>query len=1048
MKTPHLRKPLLFASLMACAGLIGWVIYSRVAARSSRKPGRVVETGAGEIRVPEGFTLERAAAPDRAHYPMFAVLDDRGRLFVAESSGLNVSGKVMAQHPECRISVLEDVDGDGVYERGQVFADKLSLPMGALWHRGSLYVASPPDFLRLDDADGDGVSERREVILTGWNVLNTASLHGPFLGPDGWLYLTHGRHGYKIQTKEGALLEGLASRLWRCRADGTGLERVAGGGFDNPVELVFSPAGEMLITMTYFTDPNNGQRDALLHLVENGVYPKPHPSVSEFKRTGELMPVMTKFARIAPSGLSRYRGASFGPEFRGNLFSAQFNPHRIQRHVLARDGATFRTEDSDFVTSTDPDFHPTDVLEDADGSLIFLDTGGWYVDACPLSKIHKAERRGGIYRIRKAGAARINDPRGTALGLDSLPPAVLAKHLADPRPAVQDRSLELLAAGGEAAAAALAGVRERATSSEVRCAAVFGLGRVATPEVAPAVRAALSDPDTQVRVSAARVAGMAGDRGAVEQLMRMVEQDELPARRQAATALGQIGDSRAVPALLSAAGTGDRFVEHAVISALIQLKDSAALIAALKGGGPGARQAALVALDQMDDSPLRREHVVPALGDENAELRRAALWVVSHHPDWAGAVTAFLRTRLRAPKFEAEEAEAVREALLAFAADARVQGLVAESLDSHDLGAERQIFLLETIDRCPLKQLPAVWLKSFDRKLRDADARVRARTIALMRSRRVSTSDNELGRIALNRDEPDDLRVAALGALAARNPRLSDPAVEFLLGMLRPEREPALRLSAAQSLGQAKLSRGQLLSLADRYLPSSDSLTLLALLDAFRAADDAAVGQALVAALSQPAVNLEAAGGKRLAQLFQNFPDPVRSAAAPLLARFEAEDAARVRRLRELEPVLTGGGDEGNGRRIFFGKKAACSSCHTIGAEGGHVGPDLTAVGSIRSGHDILEAIVFPSVSFVPGHETRRVATKTSNEVLSGVISEFESTREAVVLVSGPNEKVRIPRDEIISIKPSPVSLMPEGLATHLGTRELADLLAFLKAQK
>jgi len=53
-----------------------------------------------------------------------------------------------------------------------------------------------------------------------------------------------------------------------------------------------------------------------------------------------------------------------------------------------------------------------------------------------------------------------------------------------------------------------------------------------------------------------------------------------------------------------------------------------------------------------------------------------------------------------------------------------------------------------------------------------------------------------------------------------------------------------------------------------------------------------------------------------------------------------------------------------------------------------------------------------------------------------------------VVLVSGPNEKVRIPRDEIISIKPSPVSLMPEGLATHLGTRELADLLAFLKAQK
>jgi len=30
-------------------------------------------------------------------------------------------------------------------------------------------------------------------------------------------------------------------------------------------------------------------------------------------------------------------------------------------------------------------------------------------------------------------------------------------------------------------------------------------------------------------------------------------------------------------------------------------------------------------------------------------------------------------------------------------------------------------------------------------------------------------------------------------------------------------------------------------------------------------------------------------------------------------------------------------------------------------------GPDR--VGAIRSGHDLLEAIVFPNASFVPGHE-------------------------------------------------------------------------------
>ena len=76
-----------------------------------------------------------------------------------------------------------------------------------------------------------------------------------------------------------------------------------------------------------------------LHFVEGGVYPKPYPVTAEFKRTGDLMPVMTKFARIAPAGLARYRGANFGEDYRGNLFSAQFNPHRVQRHVLTRERA-------------------------------------------------------------------------------------------------------------------------------------------------------------------------------------------------------------------------------------------------------------------------------------------------------------------------------------------------------------------------------------------------------------------------------------------------------------------------------------------------------------------------------------------------------------------------------------------------------------------------------------------------------------------------------------------------------------------------------------
>jgi putative membrane-bound dehydrogenase-like protein len=1052
MNSNIIRKALLAVCLLAVIGGLGWLGYSRWAAHKAQQPAQTLSIEGGTVSVPEGFTIQKIAGEELTNYPMLAVLDDRGRLFVTESSGKNVSGKKMAEIPECQISVLEDTDGDGRFDRSKVFADKLTLPMGVLWRGQSLYVASPPDFIRLDDADNDGVSERREVILTGWNVLNTASLHGPFFGADGWMYLTHGRHGYKIQTKEGQLLEGLASRIWRSQADGTGLERVVGGGFDNPVELIFTAAGEMIGTMTYFTDPQAGQRDALLHFVEGGVYPKPHPAIAEFKRTGDLMPVMTKFARIAPSGLMQYRGKAFGDEYSGNLFTAQFNPHRVQRHKLFREGATFRTEDSDFITSTDPDFHPTDILEDADGSLILLETGGWYVDACPLSKIHKGEKRGAIYRIRKTGAPTVDDPRGDKLKLDSLPATELAKLMEDARPAVRDRSLELLVASGEKSIAALIQVREQSKQAEVRCAAVFALGRIATPEAMKAVRSALADSDFQVRIAAAHVVGMSKDAEAVERLAAMVKQDEPAARRNAATALGQIGDRRAVAALLeAAANANDRFIEHAITYSLIQLNEAPALIAALKSPQAGTRKAALIALDQLDDSPIVAAQAAPFLSEADAALRKTALWVFSRHadkPDWAGAVLAFLRNRLNADKFDAVESDSVRDTLLAFVADAKVRSLIAQSLDNEQSSVERQLFLLEVVERCSLKQLPEAWEQVIARRLKSADAQIRTRTISVIRSRRIASLDAELQQISANSAEPVDLRLTALSALISRNPKLESSAFEFLLGVLTPETDPALRLSAAQNLGQAELTREQLLRLAKEVLPKSDSLTLTTLLDAFRSANDEQTGQTLVAALNQPEVNLEAIGGKRLEQAFQNFPESVRAASKTLLNRFAEEEAAQLRKLRELEPLLTAGGDLGNGRNVFFGKRGACSTCHTIGLEGGRVGPDLTSIGAIRSGHDILEAIVFPNATFVPGHEPRRVTTKTTNQVFTGVINDFESTRDAIVLMSGPNDKVRIPRDDIASIKASSVSLMPDGFATQLTQKDLTDLLAYLKAQK
>ncbi len=162
-----------------------------------------------------------------------------------------------------------------------------------------------------------------------------------------------------------------------------------------------------------------------------------------------------------------------------------------------------------------------------------------------------------------------------------------------------------------------------------------------------------------------------------------------------------------------------------------------------------------------------------------------------------------------------------------------------------------------------------------------------------------------------------------------------------------------------------------------------------------------------------------------------------------LLARFEMEAEARTSKLRELEPPLTAGGDAKAGRALFFGK-ATCSNCHAIRSEGGKLGPDLTSVGAIRSGHDILEAIVFPSATLVPDYQTARITTK-AGQTYNGIRSQLESDREAVVLWLGINQKLRIAREQIAGSTNSTVSLMPEGFASLLAQKEMTDLLAFLK---
>ena len=136
-------------------------------------------------------------------------------------------------------------------------------------------------------------------------------------------------------------------------------------------------------------------------------------------------------------------------------------------------------------------------------------------------------------------------------------------------------------------------------------------------------------------------------------------------------------------------------------------------------------------------------------------------------------------------------------------------------------------------------------------------------------------------------------------------------------------------------------------------------------------------------------------------------------------------------------------GEVRRGQLVFNNPKAACVSCHSIGYIGGKVGPDLTHIGKIRSERDLLESIVFPSASFVRSYEPVQVFTKRGKQ-LNGVLR--KDAPDEVVLAPNATEEARIPRNDIEEIRPGTVSIMPAGLDQQLTPRDLADLVAFLKA--
>lgn len=997
------------------------------------------------FQLPEGFTIESVVPSNLISYPMFASFDSKGRLFVFESTEANeMTTEEMLAEPSYQVRLLTDTNLDGTFDASTVFADKIPFPMGGSFHDGSLYLAASPDLLKLTDTNGDGVADKREVVLTGWTLnVNGAILSGPFMGPDGRFYMAGARRGFDITSKEGVRFEGKGARIWRCLPDGSELEWLSGGGFDNSIEIDFMPSGDPIGTMTYFRDPADGQRDALMHWVKGAVYPKPQAVIQEdqLKLTGDLMPVVTKMPRIAPSGILRFRGDQWGPDYEGEWFSAIFNTGQILQHSIRAEGGSYVSEEKSFLSTNLSDVHPTDVLQDGNGNMLVVVTGGWFIKGCPLSRVAKPDVPGGIYRIKMKGTPEKKDPWGTKIMFSELKPDEGAKLLDDERPMVRKNALESLISHGSIATEILTS-RFNSDNEAVRLESLYALHRGNTDKGNIAVRSGLKDPSEPVRVAAARLTGLAKDQEAVNQLTKIVVSDpSVAVRRQAATALGQIGDTDAVRALLEAAkDADDRFLLHAIRYSLITMNKPDALVKALDHASSSVRITALMALDQMDDSPLTREQVRPFLNSEEKESQGAGIWVTGHHPEWSSIVTDYLKGILTDAAINDEELEDLEDLMVTFCGNSDMQSYIGKTLNNSATSEDIRLTLLNVMSRCA-GSVPQEWIESLSRQLKSSSKTAQSAALKVIETRQIKKLESSLTGMLVNSTRDPVLYLKVLNARLASNATLSEEEFRQVQTSLEREYSVPVRRSAVQVMDRANLSKDQLMEIAQSGLPASDEITFPGLTLLFEKDSTAEVGSLMIASLLQQKELLSVFSEQDIIKVLRGYPVSVQEEAEPLMKALREKNADRLNQLHKVEQELVKG-DVGRGRDLYFGK-AICSTCHTIGQEGDDFGPDLTNIGEIRSRHDLLEAIVYPSVSFAREYETYII--KTAERIYTGVLKE-ELTEGTVVLKTAPGQEIRISRKDIVSMEPGDISLMPAGLDQGLSNQELSDLITFLQA--
>ncbi len=360
------------------------------------------EAAARSFQIHAGFKLQTVASEPAVTDPVAACYDADGRLYVVEMRGYPYP----ENSPTGYVRRLEDVDGDGKFERSTIFAPGLSWPTSVVPYDGGVFIAVAPEIIYAKDLDGDGVADVRKVMFRGFGVQNVQGLfNGLVWGTDGWIYGTSGSNGGVIEnlSRPDAKPVSVRGRDFRFLPDGSRFEAISGGGqfghsFDDwghRFTCMNSNHVRQIILPSRYLERNPSLVDVKVvdDIAEEGpagpVFrisaAEPWRLVRTRQRAAD--PVMAK--KLPPNelvpigfftsatGVTIYRGNAFPPEYRGNAFIGDVGGNLVHRKTLTQQGAEFHAKRADpgveFLASTDNWFRPVSFVNTPSGTLLILD---------------------------------------------------------------------------------------------------------------------------------------------------------------------------------------------------------------------------------------------------------------------------------------------------------------------------------------------------------------------------------------------------------------------------------------------------------------------------------------------------------------------------------------------------------------------------------------------------------------------------------------------------------------------------------------------------